>query len=303
MQTVVVGLGLIGGSLALEAKQLGHHVVGVDLSEDHQKQAIQLDLVNEIRTLELALEDAQLVVLAIPVNAIQNILSKVLDMIPPRAVVVDVGSTKKGICSRVESHVRRGRFVAGHPLAGTEFSGPSAAHLNLFRNKKNIICEDERSDEDALEVVLEFFSAIGMQSLLMNADAHDKHMAYVSHLSHVSAFALGLTVLDMEKDEKLIFNLASTGFQSTVRLAKSSPDTWTPIFDQNADHLVKALDGYIRHLQAFKQVLETGDQEGSHDMMEQANEIKRVLRGMKLNTLRGGESTPVAGRSRRLVNN
>ena len=286
MTTAVIGLGLIGGSIALECKALNHKVIGVDKNPDHQNQALELDLVDTIESLESAAQKADIIVLAIPVNHIETLVLDLLDNIHPKAVVTDVGSTKKAICDVVRAHPRRGRFVAAHPLAGTEFSGPKAAHLGLFRGKKNLICEEDLSDEDALDAALGLFDACGLQSMFMNPDDHDKHLAYVSHLSHVSSFMLGLTVLDIEKDQKQIHNLASTGFQSTVRLAKSSPQTWSLIIDKNSENLVESLDSYIDYLTKFKTAIETGDKETAIKMMSEANEIKRVLNGIRLNVVK-----------------
>ena len=286
MTTAIIGLGLIGGSIALECKALNHNVIGVDKNPDHQTQAIELGLVDSIETLEVAAQKADIIVLAIPVNYIETLLPDLLNKIHPKAVVTDVGSTKKAICDAVRTHPRRGRYVAGHPLAGTEFSGPKAAHTGLFRGKKNLICEEDLSDEDALDIALELFNGCGLQSMFMNPDDHDKHLAYVSHLSHVSSFMLGLTVLDIEKDQKQIHNLASTGFQSTARLAKSSPQTWSPIFDKNSKYLVESLDSYIGYLTKFKNAVETGDKETAIQMMSEANDIRRVLNGIRLNVVK-----------------
>jgi len=284
--TAVVGLGLIGGSIALECKALGHKVMGVDKNPAHQAQALELKLADSIEDIDTVAREADIIIIAIPVNHIEKLLPTLLDKIHPKAVVIDVGSTKKAICEAVSKHPRRGRFVAGHPLAGTEFSGPTAAHTGLFKGKKNLICEEDLSDEDALDTALALFDACGLQSMFMNSDDHDKHLAYVSHLSHVSSFMLGLTVLDIEKDQKQIHNLAGTGFQSTVRLAKSSPQTWSPIFDKNSEYLIESLDSYIKYLQKFKTAVETGDTTTAMEMMAQANDIKRVLNGIRLNVVK-----------------
>lgn len=286
MKICVIGLGLIGGSMAIDLKAKGHHIIGVDNSPMHVNQAIELDMVDEVQDINHAVQEVDLVIIAVPVDSIEKILSQVLDHINPKGIVIDVGSTKQEICQSVKDHSMRGRFVAAHPLAGTEFSGPKAAIPNLFSNKKNIICEEEHSDEDALDTALQIFGELGMNCIFMNPDNHDKHMAYVSHLSHVSAFTLGLTVLDIEQDEKQIFNLASTGFESTVRLAKSSPNTWSSIFNKNSDHLTQALDNYILKLQEFKSAIQNQDNEKMKALMEDANDIKRVLKGIKLNVVK-----------------
>ena len=226
MKITVIGLGLIGGSIAKDLKsQLNVSVCGVDSSPEHISLAIELGLVHTVATLEDALNGADIVVISVPVDKIEVLLPSVLNKIGSYTTVIDMGSTKAQICSAVSNHIHRGRFVAAHPLAGTEFSGPAAAIKGLFQNKKNIICESEKSAPDALATALRLFESIGMVTTFMSPEEHDKHLAYVSHLSHVSSFMLGLTVLDIEKDEKQIFDLAGTGFASTVRLAKSNPKT------------------------------------------------------------------------------
>ena len=279
MKITVIGLGLIGGSIAKDLKsQLNVKVYGVDASESHQKLALDHALVHEIVTLEEGLKVADIVILAIPVDKIEGILPNILDQIDEKTTVIDVGSTKSDICNAISLHPRRSRFVAAHPLAGTEFSGPAAALKGLFQNKKNIITEPEKSDADALESALRVFESLGMVTSFMTAEEHDKHLAYVSHLSHVSSFMLGLTVLDIEKDEKQIFDLASTGFESTVRLAKSNPKTWSAIFGKNKKYLLEALDSYIVHLENFRHHIRENDTEETERLMVRSNDIKRILK-------------------------
>lgn len=286
MNIGIIGLGLIGGSIAKECRRAGHRVIGADVSEKHKAQAIDFEIVDEVMTVESLIAASDVIGLCIPVDLIAEKLPIVLDKIKWNQVVFDVGSTKGDICAAVIDHEKRSRFVAAHPLAGTEHSGPTAAIFDLYRGNKNIICEEDVSDEDALRKALEVFDLMGMQSLFMQANDHDKHMAYVSHLSHISAFTLSLTVLDIEEDEKQIFNLASTGFESTVRLAKSNPKTWSSIFDKNSEYLSTALGSYIDHLSEFKRIIDEGDKEKSIAMMERANDIKRVLNGMSLNAIK-----------------
>ncbi len=282
----IIGLGLIGGSIAKECRRAGYKVLGADASEKHKEQAVDFDVVDEVMSVDDLVAASNVIGLCIPVDLIAEKIPLVLNKIKWNQVVFDVGSTKRGICEAVRDHVKRSRFIAAHPLAGTEFSGPKAAVFDLFKGKKNIICEEGLSDEDALRKVVDIFNLLGMQSLFMQADDHDKHMAYVSHLSHISAFTLSLTVLDIENDEKQIFNLASTGFESTVRLAKSNPKTWSSIFENNSEYLSTALGSYINHLSEFKRILDEGDKSKSIELMERANEIKRVLNGMSLNAIK-----------------
>jgi len=275
----IVGLGLIGGSMARDLKsQMNVQVTGVDNNLQHLSKAKELQLVHEVASLDEAINNSEIIILAIPVHAIQELLPTILSKINEDQVVIDVGSTKEEICQNVINHSNRGRFVAAHPLSGTEFSGPEAAIRGLFINKKNIICDKELSENDALEQAISLFESLGMETYYLNSTDHDKHLAYVSHLSHISSFTLSLTVLDIEKDESQIFNLASTGFESTARLAKSSPDTWTPIFEKNGIHLVQALDKYMNHLKNFKQAIISKNTTALHGLMKEANEIRRVLK-------------------------
>lgn len=279
MKITVIGLGLIGGSIAKDLKsQLNVEVWGVDASEDHMKQALELGLVHSLADIESGIKDADMIIISIPVNKIEGLLPRVLDQISDKTTVIDVGSTKDDICKTVSKHSNRKRFVAAHPLAGTEFSGPTAAMKGLFQNKKNIITEPEKSAADALESALKVFESLGMVTSFMNAEEHDKHLAYVSHLSHVSSFMLGLTVLDIEKDEKQIFELASTGFESTVRLAKSNPKTWSAIFGKNKKYLLEALDSYIVHLENFRHHIRENETEETEKLMHRSNDIKRILK-------------------------
>lgn len=284
MRTAIIGLGLIGGSIAIDLRKAGLSttLVGVDKNPGHASRALKLGLVDTLSELEEAVGQSDLVVTAIPVNAIKSVVITVLDHISPGAVVIDTGSTKSMICKAIENHPKREQFVAAHPLAGTENSGPDAAFSGLFTMKTNIICEREKSSKEALNVAAEIFSALQMRTIFMDPVEHDKHVAYVSHLSHVSAFLLGQTVLDIEKDEKNIFNLAGSGFASTVRLAKSSPDMWAPIFEQNAEYLSQALLEYIMHLQKFQYHLMKRDVKELHRIMTDANHIRKVLEGLDI---------------------
>jgi len=281
MQIGIIGIGLIGGSIAKDLyNQIGIEVIGYDTSPSHCETALHLQLVHRIESIEYITEKCETIIIAVPVDIIANILPLILDKISDKQLVLDVGSTKQKICAKVKAHPHRNRYVAAHPLAGTEFSGPEAAISGLFRNKKNIICERALSAKDAVDLSLKIFQSLGMHTYFLGPQEHDKHLAYVSHLSHVSSFMLGLTVLDLEKDEKQIFNLASTGLTSTVRLAKSSPKTWSAIFENNSKYVEEALENYISHLENFLQLLKQKDTKASYQLMEEANDIKRVLNGI-----------------------
>jgi len=284
MIVTVIGTGLIGGSMALDLKKRkkASKVIGVDKSEAHLEKAKEMGIIDEAHSLDEAIPVSDLIIIAIPVDNAPAILTQVLDMAKRGATVLDVGSIKSNICATADQHEKRGQFVACHPMAGTEFSGPEAAHYYLFDGKANVICDSDKSDEASLKAVQGIFDTLKMNTIYMNATEHDRHIAYVSHLSHISSFTLGLTVLDIEKDEQSIFNMASTGFASTVRLAKSSADMWTPIFHENKDNLVTAIDAYMDKLKAFKEMIQEGKQDKTHGNISNANEIKRILEGIEL---------------------
>ncbi len=279
----IIGVGLLGGSFALSLREKYPNIrfVGVDNSVVNQKIALAKGIVDEIMTLEEALEVAELSVVATPVDAVIKLLPYILDRIPEGKTVMDLGSTKELICGIVASHSKREQFVAVHPMAGTENSGPGAAFKELLFNKNVIICDREKSQADSLGLVETFLRDVGMRIHYMTPVEHDLHLAYVSHLSHISSFALGLTVLDKERDEKAIFDMASTGFSSTVRLAKSSPQMWAPIFDQNKENVSKALGDYIELLKKFKLAIDNEDLETSFQFMNRANDIGRILNGIE----------------------
>ncbi|MBD3862659.1 prephenate dehydrogenase [Olleya marilimosa] len=283
MQNIyIIGVGLIGGSLALDIKNKRPEVTvyGIDKSEDHINQALELGVIDHKATFE-DLDKAELVVLAIPVDASVSVLPDVLDKISDFTLVADVGSTKSDICKVVENHKRRRNFLAMHPIAGTEFSGPKAAIRDLFNQKTNIICEVEKTAFKLQEKAVGLFTEIGMRMRYMNPESHDKHIAYVSHLSHISAFMLGKTVIEKEKNERDIFDMAGSGFESTVRLAKSSPAMWTPIFKQNKTNVVETLEDYIANLTQFKKLIENDDFEGVFNEMKDTNYIKQILNGIQ----------------------
>jgi prephenate dehydrogenase len=281
MNIYVIGIGLIGGSIALDAKALypEARIFGIDSNENHLKEAVVLGVVDEAAVFE-DVANADFVIVSVPVDTSIVLLPKVLDLIPNTAIVFDVGSTKVPICEAVANHPKRRNFIATHPIAGTEFSGPSAAIKGLFQGKTNIICEVEKTTFKLQEKALWLFKAIGMRIRYMDPKSHDKHIAYVSHLSHISSFMLGKTVINKEKDEQDIFDMAGSGFESTVRLAKSSPAMWTPIFKQNKKQVVRTLDEYIANLSKFKELLENDDYDAIYNEMQSVNKIKEILNGM-----------------------
>ncbi len=279
MRVAIVGIGLIGGSMALALKEQGFAdtVIGVDENPEHQAQALALNLVDQVLPLDQAMALADLVILAIPVNAAEKILPHVLDL-TDKQVIMDVGSTKEGLINCIINHPKRARFVATHPMWGTEYSGPQAAVTGAFRNKATVICNKEENDVDALATVEAAYEAMGMHRVYMNAKDHDVHVAYVSHISHITSFALANTVLEKEKEENAIFELASAGFESTVRLAKSNPAMWVPIFMQNKENVLDVLKEHIAQLRKFKSCLEKENYDYLKELIEQANGIRRILK-------------------------
>jgi prephenate dehydrogenase len=275
----IVGVGLIGGSLALQLneKGLASKLIGVETNPGHRQKAMELELVDELMTLEEAVKNSDVIILAIPVDSIVKLLPAILDQID-RQIVIDLGSTKALLTETVRHHPKRGRLVATHPMWGTEYSGPQAAVHGAFENTAVIICNADESDPDALEWTKRMYSKIGMHLLEMDATAHDLHAAYVSHISHITSFALANTVLEKEKEDNAIFELASAGFASTVRLAKSNPSMWVPIFMQNKENVLDVLNEHISQLRKFKSCLEKENYEYLKELIENANKIKRILK-------------------------
>ena len=284
MKVYVIGIGLIGGSMAKDLKAFDPdmEILGIDVNDQHINKAISLGLIDDSASID-QLEDADLVILSIPVDAMMEELPKVLDAVGENTLVIDAGSTKEMICKLVENHPKRRNFLACHPIAGTEFSGPGAALNGLFEGKTNIICEVEKTAFKLQEKGLEIFAKMGMRIRYMNPVAHDKHIAYVSHLSHISSFMLGKTVIEKEKNERDIFDMAGSGFESTVRLAKSSPAMWTPIFEQNKENVLEILEAYIANLKEFQAKLLEDDYQGIYNEMDNTNKIKEILKGIPLN--------------------
>jgi len=280
MIVTVVGVGLIGGSLAISLKEKGlaNWIIGVDQQEENLKKAQELRIIDEAAGLKDAMQRSKLIILAIPVDALLKILPDILDNATPDHVIMDVGSTKEKILQLVAGHPKRGRFVAAHPMAGTEYSGPEAAVRNLFLQKTMVLCDVKNSDEDALEVIEQIVDKLLMRLVYMNAEEHDLHTAYVSHISHITSFALALTVLEKEKEQGRIFELASGGFESTVRLAKSSPDMWVPIFKHNRNNVLDVLEEHIHQLQQMKTLLEEEDYDAFYKLIQKSNKIKKILK-------------------------
>ncbi len=279
MTITIIGMGLIGGSMALALKDNGmaDQIIGVENNPAHAAKAIELGLADKIESLDLAIEEADLIILAIPVNVAEKLLPTLLGKIN-KQVVMDVGSTKNTICTIIKNLSNKGRFVATHPMWGTEYSGPEAAVKGAFINKATVICNKENCDADALALVEKIYQSIGMHLIYMEASAHDLHTAYISHISHITSFALANTVLEKEKEEDAIFELASGGFESTVRLAKSNPEMWVPIFMQNKENILDVLNEHISQLRKFKSCLEKDNEDYLRELMVKANTIKRIIK-------------------------
>jgi len=280
MKVCIIGIGLIGGSLAIDLKRRGFAsvIIGVDNNKHHQNIALHSGLVDKIDTLENAVKKSDLIILSTPVNVNKQLLPVILTLIEGTTkVVTDMGSTKSGMAEAVVNHPNRGRYVASHPMAGTEFSGPMAAIGKLFDYKHVIICDKELSDVDALRTIVDMYNLLNMRISYMGAADHDVHVAYVSHISHITSFSLALCVLDKEKDEENILKLAAGGFESTVRLAKSNAETWAPIFLQNSEYIIEVLDNYVEKMNLFKKFIMEKNTEGLTELMNEANKIRKIL--------------------------
>jgi len=280
MKLAVIGLGLIGGSMAKDLRRSGFatEIIGVDSHPGNAETALEMGIADRIESLEKAVKEADIVIVSIPVDKIVSLLPHILDHISPSTTVIDVGSTKREIVIAVKDHPLRGNFVPSHPMSGTENSGPSAAIEHLFDGKICIICDQVQCRPQHLALAEKMFQSLGMSIAYMTSDEQDHTTAFISHLPHATSFALANAVLAVE-DRNIIFDLASGGFQSTVRLAKSSPEMWAPIFWQNRDYIYEALEVYIRHLEAFKESLKNNDHERLSELIVNANKIRGVLTG------------------------
>jgi prephenate dehydrogenase len=291
MKTTIIGLGLIGGSMARDLRKSGFatEIIGVDASEVHAKQALEIGLVDSIDTLENGVSDTDLVIIAIPVDKELIVLPKVLDLIGRGTTVIDMGSTKKVLVDSVRNHKHRKNFVPAHPMSGTENSGPTAALEGLFKNKIAILCDQEDSGPQHIALVEKIFQSLGMDIAYMTSDEQDHSTAFVSHLPHAAAYALANAVQSKE-DRSIIFDLASGGFRSTVRLAKSSASMWHPIFQQNRKYVVESLNVYIKHLTEFRDCMVQEDDKKMYDLIKNANNIRGILEGENPNLVRNEET-------------
>lgn len=282
MNVGIIGLGLIGGSLALKIKEIDTNTViyGLDKDMDSMSYSLSKGIIDKKLDIK-SIDNLKYIFIAIPVDAIKSEIESILNKISNDTLVIDLGSTKYEICKRVVDHANRKNFLAAHPIAGTEFSGPLAATNNLFDNKVLILCETEKTDQDLLLDALKIFDLMNMKIINMDSIEHDKHIAYVSHLSHISSFMLGKTVMNKEDDQDTIYDMAGSGFESTVRLAKSSPETWASIFVENKNNIVESLNEYISNINNFKILIENGDKENLSAEMKKINGIKEILNGIK----------------------
>lgn len=280
MKISIIGVGLIGGSMALKLreKNLPTFIYGIDNNTQHISDALDLKIIDAGVDLEHGIKNSDLIILAIPVDAARKMLPSVLDLVSDQQTVMDAGSTKAGIVHAVKNHPKRSRFVAFHPMWGTENNGPKSAIAESFSGKAGVICNKEESAEDALNVVEQVVNALDMHMIYMNAEDHDVHTAYISHISHITSYALANTVLEKEREEETIFQLASSGFSSTVRLAKSHPEMWVPIFKQNKENVLDVLNEHISQLRKFKSALEKENYEYLEELISNANRIRGILR-------------------------
>lgn len=279
MTITIIGLGLMGGSAAIDLKKraFATRIIGVDKNKLHAETALHIGVVDELAPLNEAIGKSDLIIVAVPVDSAVKLIPEILNQIDQQPVT-DMCSTKGRICELVKYHPKRKNYVAAHPMAGTEFSGPWAAKSGLFDGKAVMFCDTQESDIRKVATIRRMFETLNMRVTFMDSDSHDRHAAYVSHISHISSFALALTVLDQEKNERHIFDLASGGFDSTVRLAKSSAEMWSPIFEQNAANVVEVLNTYIEKLNQFRDAISQGERSKIDGLINKSNHIKKILK-------------------------
>lgn len=279
MIITIIGLGLIGGSMAkdLKSNQFADKIIGVDSSEEHLIKAQEIGFIDEKDSLEKAVKRSNFVILATPVDAALKLLPQILDVLPSNSVLIDVGSTKTNLIDSVKNHPKRKQYLPTHPMSGTENSGPEAAQNNLFKNKTVIFCNSEQTTPQMVDLVKKMYTSLGSEIIEMDSVSHDEHVGYVSHLSHVISYALAVSVLEKEKSDANIFNLASGGFNSTARLAKSSVNMWLPIFEQNKNFILPIIEVYLDNLLKFKTFLEKDDKENLKKFIQEANKIRKII--------------------------
>ena len=283
----IIGLGLIGGSMAIDLKRKGYasQILGVEMDPVNASAAERIGLVDSVVEIGECVRQSDVIVVSVPVGAALRVVPQILDIMAELypdggcdKVLMDVCSTKESLAQAVKYHPMRKCYVASHPMSGTEYSGPWAALPGLFDGRASIICDFSESSPSAVRTVEEIYDILNMRVVHMNSSSHDVHTAYVSHFSHVISFALALTVLEKEKDEKHIFDLASGGFSSTVRLAKSSADMWTPILLQNRENVLRVMETYNAKLDAFRNAIDDADEDALRELIKDANRIKRIIR-------------------------
>lgn len=276
MKVFIIGVGLIGGSLAKDLKSIGDfQITGIDKNKLNLNFALKDGIIDRLGKIN-EINKANIVILSVDVESAVDLLPKILTLINNNCLVIDFGSTKGKLCSLVSDHPKRNQFLATHPIAGKENSGPQHASSYLFKDKIQIICESNKTRKDLFDLAKSIFNQIGMNLRYMEPNENDKNMAYVSHLSHISSFMLGKTVLEIEKTKNII-DLAGSGFESTVRLAKSSPEMWAPIFKQNKKNVTKALDDYINNLLDFKKKILKNEFDDLKNQMKAINNLTKIL--------------------------
>lgn len=273
----IIGTGLIGCSIALGVKGMFRNVAGYDSDAENFESAINAGIVNQSWSINRIAFGSDVIIVSVPVNVAVSIIPYVLSKINDNAVVIDVGSTKSTICKTVRNHSRRGSFVAAHPMAGSENSGPRRANAQLLNGRKVIICEPELSSLSALNCAKMIFANLGMSIDYMDADAHDRVVALVSHLPQIVSYGVASTVAQSMEVNHQWCDLAASGFDSSTRLAKSPSNVWTPILIQNKEHIVDFLDLFIKQIETVKGFIESGDADSINQFIHQSQSVRETF--------------------------
>ena len=275
MNIAIVGLGLMGGSLALSLKKLDFidTIVGSDHNAEHQKSALELKLVDKFVEFK-ELKNYDVIFLAIPVNGVIESLKKLTD-VDETTTIIDLGSTKDKIVSSVPPSIRK-NFVAAHPMTGTENFGPTAAVEGLYDDKVVVLCDLEDSGELQRTRARKIFKALNMKKYFMKADEHDRHAAFISHMPHAISYSIANTVMKQENKHNILA-LAAGGFRSMSRLAKSSPDMWEDIFKQNKSNLLEAIDLFEKELANIKENIKNDEWQKVHKDISDGNKLHDIL--------------------------
>lgn len=274
----IIGTGLIGSSAGLVLQNQGNFIIGYDNSKKNLQQALSMGAINkESNDLKEICRQSAAVFLCVPVEEIKKSLGKILSTVSKNCVVIDMGSTKTSICRQVRNHPNRSAYVAAHPLAGSEQSGPAFAKETLFAGKTIVVCEKELSSQNSIKTALNLFHEMGLHTIFMTPEKHDSMLAITSHLPQVLSYALA-GIPEFRYQENMGWEkLTGGGFETTTRLALSSSEVWMPILMDNKKALIGNIQSLSNTLLLFAEKLASNDFAAVSDLIQTANKVRKTL--------------------------